>query len=256
MYNKLSITLVRIKHQGVIILDLNNLADKLKTSFPKCSIDIKESMELLQSCLEDTIDTIEDKANKIVKEDRNFVASNQYRKLSEEVYEIILLLKEYGEKLEENADDERIPNDIDENNQEDEGISKNHEGDTDTNIEHSLYEDFKYRKPYAFQLGQTKKLVSDWSEMFIETAELLAKMNPEIIYNFPKDPRMNGKKINYFSYNAKPFSGSMVKLKNVDIYVKTQCGSNRVRNIIILMLRKYNITVDSFKVYVATDYSI
>jgi len=126
---------------------------------------------------------------------------------------------------------------------------------TDSNIQHTLYEDLTHKRHSAFKLKGEKYDAKDWKEMLLETCDILGEIDKEIIINFPKDPVMNGKKITYFAFKEEEIERAPKKLKNLELYISTNHSANSIRNIVINILRAYKIPVAEYKVYFRADYS-
>lgn len=73
----------------------------------------------------------------------------------------------------------------------------------DTNIEHTLYENFSHKRPFAFEIEGQKVMVDTWIDMLIKTAEILFKKDKAIMKSFVNDDDMNGRKMRYFSLHDK-----------------------------------------------------
>lgn len=65
---------------------------------------------------------------------------------------------------------------------------------------------------------------------------------------------MNGKKRNYFSLTGNNIRVPK-KLQSVDIYVETNLSANSIKQIIIKMLKKYQVKLTEFIVYYRADYT-
>lgn len=124
----------------------------------------------------------------------------------------------------------------------------------DNTIKHSLYEDFSFKKPDAFEFNSSRLEVKDWRELLYQTCKMLYNKDIPTFESFISDPYMNGRKINYFSKSRRGMS-SPRKLPSSDIYVTMQLGANQVKVLIQKMLRKYNIDTNQFFVYFSEDYS-
>lgn len=70
----------------------------------------------------------------------------------------------------------------------------------DSNIQHTLYEDFTHKRPAAFELNGDKHNVRDWKDMLLQTCNIVSCIDNELIMSFPENERMNGKKVTYFAY--------------------------------------------------------
>lgn len=123
----------------------------------------------------------------------------------------------------------------------------------DTDVEHTLYEDFTHKRPNAFKINENTIIeVQTWKDMFIRTCELLGTVDDLKFRGFENNPKMNGKRRKYFSADdsklRKPY-------KINGIYVETNVNGNSIRNLIIKMLQQYGFKINEFKVFLRADYT-
>ncbi|AOR24955.2 hypothetical protein [Clostridium taeniosporum] len=235
----------------------NNLIDQelydfLNKKFPKCANDLKEGIELLENIIQSTIDTIEEKSGETIKKERDFSKADEYRK-KESILNTIAL------KLQEVMDNLSIETEPEENltieEKEEKEIPNYNKYLVDSNVQHTLYEDFTHKRPVAFELNGEKHDVRDWKDMLLQTCNIIANINKDLIMSFPKNERMNGKKVTYFAYKEEDIVRAPRKIENLDLYVSTNHSANSIRNIVINILREYKISVSAFKIYLRADYS-
>ncbi|WP_252246924.1 hypothetical protein [Clostridium sp. ZBS4] len=235
----------------------NNLIDEeiyefLNKKFPKCANDLKEGIELLENVVQSTIDIIEEKSGEIIKKERDFSKADDYRK-KESILNVVAL------KLQEVMDNLSIETEPEDNltieEKEEKEIPNYNEYLVDSNVQHTLYEDFTHKRPIAFELNGEKYDVRDWKDMLLQTCNIISTIDKELIMSFPKNERMNGKKVTYFAYKEEDIVRAPRKLENLDLYVSTNHSANSIRNIIINILREYKISVSAFKIYLRADYS-
>lgn len=235
----------------------NNLVDEglydfLNKNFPKCANDLKEGIDLLENVVQGTIDIIENKSGEIIKKERNFSKADEYRK-KENILNMIAL------KLQEIRDNLSIETEIDEiltvEEKEEKEIPNYNDYIVDSNIQHTLYEDFTHKRPMTFELNGKKYDVKDWKDMLLEICVIASKIDKDLIMSFPNNERMNGKKVTYFAYKESDIIRAPRKIKDLDLYVSTNHSANSIRNIIINILREYKISVSAFKIYLRADYS-
>jgi hypothetical protein len=228
------------------------LYDFLNKNFPKCANDLKEGLELLENVIQSTIDTIEEKSGEIIKKERDFIKADVYRKKENTLNAIAL-------KLQDIMDNLNIEIDTDENltmeEKEEKEIPNYNEYLVDSNIQHTLYEDFTHKRPAAFELNGDKHNVKDWKDMLLQTCNIVSGIDKELIMSFPKNERLNGKKVTYFAFKEEDIVRAPRKIQNLDLYVSTNHSANSIRNIIINILREYKVSISDFKVYLRADYS-
>lgn len=232
------------------ILFSEELINLINEEFIINSNEIKTSLELLDSAIQTTIDVIENKAYEFIIRDRDYNKAEKYRESSKELNKASIKIKEIADFFEEDGDYEEG---ID-----DENINeKINYSDyiVDSEIQHNLYEDLTNKRPSAFEFRGQKIFIKEWKEMFIKTCELVAKIDKNKIMNFPNMSKMNGKKVMYFSKNINDIKRSPRKISDLELYVSTNHSSNQIRNIIINILKEYNIALSDFKIYLRADYS-
>lgn len=231
-------------------MEFNNLIEKLKEEFPDKAIDISEGLELLRETIKDSIDVIGNRINKAVT-NRDFENVSVYSDMAKEAYdlekkiqEIMNMLEveeiEVSEETEEEVEKKTIPNYAD--------------YVVDSNIEHTLYENFTHKRPAAFKLNDEKIVkVKTWQDMLIKTCEFLMAVDEKKFLSFEYNDEMNGKKNKYFSRNP----NDMRKPRKIadKIYIETNQSGNAIRNLMIKLLKEYDFKISDYKVYFRADYS-
>ena len=125
---------------------------------------------------------------------------------------------------------------------------------SDHTTAHTLFENFTYKRPHAFEMNNQTVNVKDWKDILIETCNMLTSINKDLIANYPNDPKFNGKKNSYFS--DKPGTmRSPRKISSLDLFVETNFSANHIRNMIIKMLNHYRIPLADYKIYLRADYT-
>lgn len=232
-------------------MDLDHIISLIKEEVPKKAIDLAESLELLKETVSDTINEIHQKSNEAFQY-RNMSKRNELNQLIDQM----IPLESEIEKLLSDLDvvgEEHIIGEIDED-AEKRVIPNYADYYVDTNVEHTLYEDYTHKRPWAFRINNQSIIqVSTWKEMLIKTCELLMVVDEEKIMSFEYLERMNGRKRTYFSTD----NSSMVEptLVNKKIYVETHMNSNGFRNLIMKILQEFDFKVSEFKIYLRADYT-
>ncbi len=228
------------------------LYEFLIRNFPKCANDLKEGVELLENTVQSSIDIIEEKSGEIIKKERDFNKANEYRKNESKLNSIAIKLGKIMDNL-------SIESELDDNEtveeKEKKEIPNYNDYLVDSNIQHTLYEDFTHKRPVALEINGVKHEVRDWKDMLLETCNIMACIDKNIIMNFPNNKRMNGKKVTYFAYKEDDIVRAPKKIKSLELYVSTNHSANSIRNIITKILREYKISLCDFKVYLRADYS-
>lgn len=231
-------------------MEINYLIEKIKEECPDKAIDISESLELLRTVINDTIEVFGDKMNSAVLS-RDFQKVTLYSDIAKEAHyyenkieELISLLEveeiQINEETDEETERRTIPN--------------YNEYLVDNKIEHTLYENFTHKRPFGFKLNENHVIeASTWKDVLVKTCELLMAIDEKKFMSFENNDAMNGKKKKYFSVNP----NSMRKpIKIGDkIYIETNQSGNAIRNLIIKLLKEYNFKISDYKVYFRADYT-
>lgn len=229
---------------------MKEILEVIKNEFPDKAIDISESLQLLKEMIASTMEDINDKMNKAF-ENRDFKNVQKYSDLAEQTYA-------YEKKIEEiinliDIENNTIENDTDEEIEK-RTIPNYEDYIVDHNIEHTLYENFTHKRPFAFKIGQEKLIeIKTWQEMFVRTCEYLIEIDEEKFLSFENSSHMNGKKNKYFSKNPYLLRNPVSIMDK--IYIETNLSSNDIRNKIIKILKKYDIKINEYKVYFRADYT-
>jgi hypothetical protein len=227
----------------------------IKQEFPQQSIDLSESLELLKVSINDTMNAIEKKMSAAFAR-REFGAQREYMILAESVHQYeqrvdnlieLLELEDTAPFIKEaiGLSDEPI----------DSERRKNYAAYTvDHQVEHTLYENFTHIRPYAFRLGQQEQLfVKTWIEMLIETCNILIDKDAAKFLSFEHIKEMNGKKSKYISSKKDGMRKPHPLREN--LFLETNMSANGVRNLILKMLKAYNIKATDYKIYYRADYT-
>lgn len=124
----------------------------------------------------------------------------------------------------------------------------------DENVAYTLNDDFRFKRPYKFQLNEHVEEVSTWKEMLVKTCEYLNQLNPKTFEAFASDKSMQWGETYNFSKKAKLLRAP-VKINNSNVYIETSKDSIAVRQMIAKMLGKFEIDKESFKVFLRADYT-
>lgn len=219
----------------------------IREYFPKDAIDISESLELLLETLDNTINSIKNK-NENAFSNREFENINKFTELAKKI-------NYFERNIEDIMNHLEIDSNEDNTNINEENLKIDYSKYTvETDVEHSLYEDFTHKRPFGFRINKNQIIeVNTWQEMLLKTCELLMAIDEEKFLGFEFDVSMNGKTRKYFSRNS-----DLIKFpKSVGgkIFVETNLNSNGVRNLIIKLLKKYEFKINEYKIYLRADYS-
>ena len=223
----------------------------LKENYPKRAMELTEGYGLVNIIYEDLI-------NDLI----NDTQMLQENKLYDEVIELINMQKNINNLIEKNIEIiEALEVNSDIDMTEDEEIDNKafetpdyEEYAVNSRTPHNLYENFKHKRPHAFELNDKYVEVSTWRDMLIKTAEYLHKQDPKIFESFVTDKSMNGKKRANFTKNRNVLRKSE-RVNGTKIYMETNKSSTSIKQLIMKMLKKYGISISSFTIYLRADYT-
>lgn len=234
-------------------VSMEKLISFLKTEFPKDALDIQECIELLNQSIGGSVEIIKAAFNSAI-DKRDYERLNKLQEMLKSVDRIQSKLEEYSNLLQ--LDDEI----------EEEIINKENSGDelielpdyeslrVDQNIPYTLYDDYTHKRPAGFEIFGIRQDARDWKEMFVKTCEVLAEKDLTKFNTFVGDKSMQGMKVPYFCKDQKGIRAPR-RVKGTDIYLMTNMSANQVRNVIERMLRRYEIKISDYKIYLKADYT-
>jgi len=230
---------------------MNNLILSIKKEFPDKAIDLYESIDLLLETIKDIMVTIEEKSSEEMK-NRNFDKSMYYMQLAQNIHNYELNLDNILESI--SVEERDFLDDIDEKIESKKEIPNYEQYRVDNTIEHTLKEDFTHKRPNSFKIGdEYTSIVNTWQEMLLDTCKYLIKLDYEKFKKITKKPTLNGRKSVYFSID-KNIMRKPVCIGG-GIYVESNMSANAIRNLILKLLKEFNIPTNSFKVYLKADYT-
>ena len=224
----------------------------LRDNFPAELGEINAAMGLLAESVDNAAGAVAAKGNKLSL-DKEFKNASELLSKADELQTVSKEIAMYTETLELEgmaivSEDDAI-----------EDIEKSYPNygdyEVDINKAHALQENYVHKRPHAFELRGQKIYVTNWKEMLVETCNILAEINPDLINNFPKNPRFNGRKSQYFRLNDPGLMRSPFKLDYLDMYVETNFSANAIRNLIIKMIKHYRIPTMEYKIFLRADYT-
>lgn len=231
-------------------MELEEILNLIKEDFPDKSIDISESLALLMDTIDDVMNKINDKIGQAYSS-RDFSTVEKYTTLGKAINTYETKIDEIINftRMEEN---EIIEEDTEESNSK---ILPNYEEYiVDNKIEHTLYENFTHIRPFGFKINKNELIEArTWQEVLIKTCEELFSVDEEKFFSFENNKNMNGKKNKYFS--IKTDSIRKPELIGNKLYVETNMSGNSIRNLIIKILKEFDIKISDYKVYFRADYT-
>ncbi|MBX7310055.1 hypothetical protein K4H43_03170 [Clostridium chauvoei] len=168
----------------------------ISKEFPDLSKNITKSLNNLKETLESSIDSIEDRSSEIVKSNRDFSLSGDYRSASIRLHEISISIDKYINWVNSNSSLQKssIENDT-------EKVIKTTDTITNINIvsknELFVFDDFTGKSPKSFELDNLNILVDSWEDLIMKTADTLIKHykhNKELNLEVPKIDVVDSKK--------------------------------------------------------------
>lgn len=200
-------------------------------NFSTMSDEIQKGLLDLSVILENTIDHIEDKSSKLIKDNRDFKLSQEYRDTCISVYDVVENIKEYVQWMKDKGN-ENIEKKEDIKSGDLQPVTENEinskeisETDVNTvNIELEVYKDFSGKDPKGFEIDNNIIIVEDWDDLLVKTAEILTKQ-------------------------YKQNRHSTVAIKPVKV-VDKKSPQNEFRDTVIEMLNEYKINLRDFKIIV------
>lgn len=235
-------------------MELEQIIQLIKKDFPKQSIEISESLELLKETISDTMNAIDQKMSDAFRR-RDFTTRREYESIAVSINSYENRLEEFISML--TLDEgEMYEVDVTEFDVEDEkkAIPDYAAYTVDNNVEHTLYENFTHIRPDSFKfINNEKILVKTWIDVLLETSEILVQMDDDKFRQFEHNPQMNGKKSKYISSN--PDGMRKPRLLKENLYLETNMSGNGIRNLLLKMLKAYGFKATDYKVYFRADYS-
>lgn len=233
------------------------LIEFLAKEVPGAAGEIREALDLLSSSIDSSISLVAEKANNYFK-NKDFKKVVELSTNSEQLNGININIQEVVAALDNILDEAQT--DEEESKQSEEELNEKNIPNysdylVDTEVEHNLYEDLTHKRPCAFKIEGEKIEVRDWKDTLIKTVNFLGGKDPGIIREFVDNPKMNGKKVIYFSRVKLPTMRAPRIIDSVNIYIETNLSANGIRNLLVKVLNKYSIKLSDYKIYLRADYS-
>lgn len=233
-------------------MNIDQVVQNLKTEFPNKAIDLSESLELIKEVLNDTMNAINLKSNDAFA-NRDFAARRKYDDMAVFIYDYEQQIDQFVASLGVDAVDIVDDEDTDEE-AERKKIPNYADYIVDNNVEHTLYENFTHKRPFAFRINEKNIVeVKTWQEMLKKTVELLMTLDSPKFLDFEHARGMNGKKNKYISVKSEGMRKPQLILDQV--YIETNMSGNSIRNLILKMLKAYGFKATDYKVYFRADYT-
>lgn len=235
-------------------MNIEKILEFIDKEVPGHSEEIRSAMELLTNTVENTRCAIDGAVGKLATK-REYNKANEYIQMSQELAEVVDFINSFNKKYTIIQDEKPgVPTEDDVQDEVETVNGKiNYEKyRVDEDVAYNLYTDFTHKKPAAFSMDGKKYPARKWQYVFIQTCELLVKKDPDIFNTFVADGMMQGRTRAYFSFAPEDIRKPK-KITGTNIYVERNLSANTIRNIIINMLEKYNVSKTSYQIYLSKD---
>lgn len=232
-------------------MNITSLIDFCKQNFPERTIDLCEAIDLMVDTLTNLKSDLGKSMPMLIDND-DYDSIDEYKNHAKSVAQIIQSLNNISNDItiDDTYEDEQISEVKDSNcvdiNYNDKAFN------ADSNIPHTLYEDFTYTKPAGIEIENTYLEANEWRDVFNKCCQYLLNKDPDIFSSFLTDTTMQGRKCKYFSYDSSELREG-VRIKGSKIYIEYNVSATFVRNIIIKMLEKYEIPKRSCHIFIRRD---
>lgn len=224
----------------------------INNRYPNITKDIGESMGLLNIVFDELMNKLNNDITNALNE-RNYDLASDCLKLHEyvnEAYKENFEIIEYVKNIEADEMEDGVTKEFAQG--ENKVITSYGNYAVDQSADHTLYESFEYKRPKGFKLRGITVESNSWANVLIETCEILYAIDSSIFADFANDKNMNGKTRSYFSVTDSNIRKPK-KLESGNIYIETNLSANSIKQIIIKMLKKYQIKLQDFVVYFKED---
>ena len=263
---------------------MKELIDFLQREFSDDAKEIQTDLQRICACL-DKVHSEVDKRLPTIKGDyakigEYYAMGQELKQIKEKIKEICNLFPEsesadvidipeeskiMPEKLLEEIEDisESTDDDLTDEIKEENGIiEKNSKVDytlykVDESEPHTLSENFTYKRPCAFSFDGATYPVRDWKRLLVLFCEIMYNRNHSVFTGIVLSDNMQGKSRIYFTRDKETAKFTMVdgRLIGNGIYVETNQNANGVCSIIKSILKRYNLPVTLFLIYLKADYT-
>ena len=233
-------------------MNIASLIDFCKQNFPERTIDLCEAIDLMVDTLTNLKSDL-GKSMPILIDNDDYDSIDEYKNHAKSVAQIIQNLNNISNNI--------TIDDADENDEQIQEIKDSNGADinyndkifnADSNIPHTLYEDFTYTKPAGIEIENTYLEANEWRDVFNKCCQYLLNKDQDIFASFLTDTTMQGRKCKYFSYDSSELREG-VRIKGSKIYIEYNVSATFVRNIIIKMLEKYEIPKRNCHIFIRRD---
>lgn len=244
-----------IKKGEVIIM---KHVDFIKENYENYAVELEDKFRSVNVILNDLLKDLMNEAQSLQK-NRNYNDAIKIVEIQKEVNEALKsnrkLIESFQIKGKTSSKQSRKNRTIDKDRERNlERLRKYDEYAVDNTIPHDLKEDYRFKRPFAFQLKDHYQKAFTWKEVLIKTCEYLNKLDPKLFESFASDDSMQWGKTFNFSKDKTLLRNPQL-IEGSDVYVKTTKDANAVRQLIIKMLNKYGFEMSDYKIYLRADYT-
>lgn len=235
-------------------MNIEKMLEYINRELPAHAEEMWSAIDLLSNTIENTRCAIDGALGKL-SSDREYSKASEYMQMSQELAEVLDIIREYNKKyvlIEDEA--HNVPTEDEEDEElENSGEKINYENyRVNEEVSYNLYTDFTHKKPAAFSLEGKKYPARKWQYVFMQTCEILAQKDAMLFSTFVNDDTMQGRTRIYFSTERDEIRKPK-KIKGTNIFVETNLSANNIRNIIVNMLERYNISKNQYQIYLSKD---
>lgn len=120
---------------------------------------------------------------------------------------------------------------------------------------HYINENFNAKKPAAFRLKNQLFRTENWRGLLLKTCHLLINIDKDKFKDFIKHHDFKNSSQYYFSRtDSQVNSAAALNLDDQIIYIYMNFNTNNITNLILELLKKYEISFDDFEIYLEEDY--
>lgn len=229
-------------------MELMEMVRIIKEVFPEKAVELSITLELLRDTMEDTRQDIRQQMMLLYDQGKH-EAMIPHNQLAASILEYMARVQEIQAALEP---EEQLP--VKSSEEDEPGLPDYQAYTVDSEVVHTLHEDFTYTRPAAFEFKGERVEVRTWQQMLVKTCEMLLTIDRERFIKFENDPTMQGRKQKLFSTNPSNIRNPH-KIKDIELYVETNLSANSIRNLIIKMLQKFSMKPSEYKVFLRADYT-
>lgn len=157
-------------HEGEY--NMEKLVELLKNEYPSDALEIQECIDLLIQCICGCSAIIK-KSIDIAYENKDYAKMKELPEYLETIEAVINKLETYSDALQ--IDDEIEQEIIEDDEYDSKDLPAYSELLVDSNIPHSLYDDYTYKRPAGFEFLGRKYSAKDWKDILVQTCERLAE---------------------------------------------------------------------------------